>query len=543
MFKILIQLCLLLLVSALSVVTGNAGINNQFSKSSMVNTVSLPAIADNLRKANILTETDYQQVLRLINNGTLNSRSQLLSKLEENLARSNISSHERELSTVLVQIERVVSDKEKIHLQLQKLLQKLQGSGILSDRAYKQLLADILADRIQLDVALYRDAAMQMRVYEELQPSRVEPELNSLRQVDIISQANSTKLLQALRTENISDRFEFFNYFNRAVVFDLRDYKTNSQRSYVQIHRAIAQMLVQTGIADIAIDNFSLKTGLELDDEDRNAVVSVWVNGKQYQQGCYSSNPQDKNDFLACFDTDNSIELFNKVLRDRSSPYRIYAESATYKYSLDNSRFAVYALTDDQARVYFRRDDFTTDKTYSSDRIKYILKLFNQIGLLNHLTKEQISAGEQRIRQRYITDSYQLLEAFPNLVVTFDWESAEGDNPYAELTEEFAAASKGSFIPTQVSDNFDLSKETVEHSFILGERRYLTKLKIKGDWLDPDYFPFITQIVADTATTGKFYPLYYSDSLFSDSDAYIFLTKEQHQVLQSEGLILTKPPN
>lgn len=522
--------------------------NLHSSKYKAVNIVSLTEIASNLRRSNLLAEANYQEFLHSIANGSLNSRSQLLSKLEEDLVKSALGSNERELTSVLIQfIVHPPGITAEMRSQLQTKLQQLQASGVLSDRVYNQLQADIAANRIQIDNLLYREAAWQMQVYEQLQPSTVEPILNSWHQVDIISQPNSTELMQALHNETISDRFEFFNYFNRAVVFDLSNNSANARQYFLQLHNAIAQMLTKTGIAEIKLDNLSLKTGLELDDEDHNAIISVWINGKQYQQGSYSSNQQNNHDILGIIDTDSSIELFNKILRDRSSPYRLYTDTAyTYRsgtIAVDSSRFAVYALTDEQAKVYFKRDEFSTDKTYTSDRVAEILKLFNQTGLFSHLKKEQIAVGEQRVRQRYIADSYQILEAFPNLVITFDWESGNIENPYAELTNEFASASKGAFAPTQVADGFDLDKESMEYSFILGEKRYITKLKINDDWLDPDFFHFITKVVADTATTGKFYPLYNRGDLFPDSNQYIFLTNEQQQVLESAGLIIIKPPN
>lgn len=420
--KHLLRVGLVLLVTVFPAAKLYAQPNNPDSS----NAVSLTAVARNLRSLNLLTEATYQEVTRLIELGGLRSRSALLRQVEQDAVirlRRLLAPYVRNFSNVHISVDNFTDEMRSEFLQIGH---QLKESGVLSDRVYKHLQAEIVAGHIQLDIQLFRHAAMQMEIYEQLQPARVEPFLNSLREPGVISHAGYTQLLQALTAGTIENSIEFLNYFDRAVLFDLRDYSEDPYDYFPKIHQTIAQMLTKTGVANITLNDFALEleTGVDIDYSDNNAIVSVSVNGRQYQQSSYYSTPKDKNDFLGRIDSDQFIHLFNKILRDRGSPYRLYAQEA-FSYDLgmpgvDDSRFGVLALTDNQAKIYFKQDELRSDTLLTTDRVEEILTLMEKIGLFSHLTKEQIAAGRQQIKQSYITHLYELLEAFDDLVVTFD---------------------------------------------------------------------------------------------------------------------------
>ncbi|GAP97028.1 hypothetical protein [Leptolyngbya sp. NIES-2104] len=172
-----------------------------------------------------------------------------------------------------------------------------------------------------------------------------------------------------------------------------------------------------------------------------------------------------------------------------------------------------------------------------SDRIQAILERFEAISLLPHLTPQQKAKGKQKIARQYINSSYELLAAFDDLMISFDWETGNLENPYQALTERFASASRGAFNPTQISDGFDLDKGVAGLSFFVNGVRYSTKLKFDGDWLDPEFMTLIDRAVAETVSDGKFYELYDGSSV----EGYLFLTSQQRQALEAENLVKLAP--
>jgi hypothetical protein len=527
--------------------------HTQLSRSNAVNTASLITVVDNLYRQNFLTEATYQEVRRLTELGGLERRSHLVHYVIADSTHRWLEPHALGESLVYgstnIQTGVVISG-EMPTAEIQQSLQRLNDTGVLSLPVYQQLQNELAAGRIRLDVALFQQAETRMQQYERLQPEAIAPYLQKLNTLGVLSDENLTQLFQDLSTGQIESETDFLNYFNHALLVNLRDYSSDPNDYFLRIHQAIAQMLTETGVAGIELEDFRLEIAEEPEpyslSEGKDVIVSVRVNGRQYEQGNLYFPPANENVFLGRLDTHEVIHLFNKILRDQVSPYRLYiAETQSYDYgflAIDYSRFGILALTEAQAKQYFGasfNSNWHPDNSLTSDRIAEILTLFEQIGLFNHLSPIQIDAGQQRIAQTLITHPYELLKAFDNtLVVVEDWETGNTVNPYQEFTREFAAASRGAFTPTDISNEFDWEHETAGQSFTINGTRYSTELEFQGDWLDPEFFTFIEEVVEETSPEGKFYPLYGEYELIG----YLFLTKQQRRTLEAEELLTLEPP-
>ncbi|RCJ29267.1 hypothetical protein A6770_22725 [Nostoc minutum NIES-26] len=504
------------------------------------NVLTLTDIARKLRNLNLVTEATYKEITHLIEQDGINSRSTLLYQLQRQ-ALNRLLPRELRGSPVNIGIS-VENLTNEMRSELLKLLNQLRNSDVVSQRVYEKLQADIAAGRIKMDIQLFQYAAMQMEIDERFPIEVQQPYLNSLYSTGIFSAEGYTRLLQDLKSGNIKDKIEFLKYSDRALIFHLRDYSLNPYDYFPKIHSSVTQMLINTGVANISFENFSLElvkdTGYS-DDKSYKAIASIRVNGKLYQQSSFYSVAEDNEDFIGRIESEEFLNLFNKILRDRGSEYRLYEIQAFSNDlgmpALDHSRFGVIALTENQAKAYFKQKDLHQETKLTTDRIEEILSLFQKIGLFNHLTQEQITAGRQKIIQSYITHPNDLLQAFDNLVVTVEWESGDVENPYQELTHHLAAVSRGMFTPSDISNEFDWQNQTAGQSFTLNNRRYSTKLEFNDDFLDPEFFTFIEQVVEQTVPDGRFYPLYQGAY---DIIGYIFLTNEQRRILQSEGLVV-----
>jgi hypothetical protein len=538
-----------------------------------VNTASLTTVVDNLYRQNFLTEATYQEVRRLTELGGIQKRSRLLRYVVEDWDRrglgslppaesSTYGSIDEPLETATYDempfaelqqssLEMTVYNYDEMPFpELQHSLQRLSDTGVLSPSIYQQLQEELAAGRIRLDIELFQQAEAQMQQYEQFQPEALAPHLQELNTLGILSDENLTQLLQDINTGQIRSKTDFIKYFDRALLINLQDYSSAPDAYFLEIHQAIAQMLAETDIADIRLEDFRLEILQEPDryplNEDHTLIVSARVNGRLYQQGSYYFSSFRENGFLGQLNEGNSyrqidieeaIQLFNKILRDQASPYRVYAVANK------GDRLGILALTEQQARQYsgisYSSHRQSYDNSLTSERIEEILTLFEQIGLLNHLTPAQINIGRQRIAQTLITHPYELLMAFDNTVVVIeDWESGNVDNPYQAFTREFAAASHGAFAPTDISNEYDWKNETAGQSFTVHGTRYSTELNFQDDWLDPNFFTFIQDVVEQTSPDTKLYPLYGEYELVG----YLFLTEQQHRIFEAEGLVTLEPP-
>lgn len=534
--KHLVRVGLILFVSLIPSATLVAQPNNLNPK----NALNLTEIVRKLQNFNIVTEANYVQIKRLIEQGGINSRSQLLYQLQRDALNRLLPP---EFRGSPVNIGFAVDDlTHEMRSELLKLLNQLRNSDVVSQRVYEKLQADIAAGRIKLDIQLFQHAATQMQIDEMFQLEVQQPYVNSLYSTGIFSTEGYTRLLQDLKSGNIQDGIEFLKYSDRAIIFNLRDYSLDPYDYFPKIHATVAQMLNNTGVVNISFEDFALELVKDTeynDDKIYKAIASVRVNGKLYQQSSFYAVTENKEDFIGRIESEEFINLFNKILRDRGSEYRLYNIQA-FSYdlgspALEHSRFGVIALTENQAKVYFEQEDLRQETQLTTDRVEEILSLFQKIGLFSHLTQQQINSSRQKIIKSYITDPHELLQAFDNLVVSVEWESGDTDNPYQELTYELAAVSRGMFTPSDISNEFDWQNQTAGQSFTLNGKRYSTKLEFNDDFLDPEFFTFIQQVVEQTVPDGRFYPLY-ADAY--DIAGYIFLTNEQRRILQSEGLIV-----
>ncbi|MEO0988769.1 MAG: hypothetical protein AAFY20_25005, partial [Cyanobacteria bacterium J06639_14] len=163
-------------------------------------------------------------------------------------------------------------------------------------------------------------------------------------------------------------------------------------------------------------------------------LAFLLVNGRYYKHASFYALPLDELDFLGRLEPWEFINLFNKILRDQASPYRLYIAEpgvASPRISFGspvylNEWFGVIALTAEQANIYLGRDinQHARLPELTSDRIEELLTLFEQIGLVEHLTRDQIEAGRNRIAQSYITRFYELFEAFDHVLLSFEWSLA-----------------------------------------------------------------------------------------------------------------------
>ena len=516
--------------------------------------VTLVGVVHNLNKAGLLSGQAYHRTLREVEQGIINARSQLLRKLVEQNGLRFFGS-----IIVMSSSSDAANSPEVQDLlnQLNSKLEQLNNTGILTESVYEQLQSEIISINLFDISQLYSAAASLLQLEEAVDSESVKPQLDSFRAVGIISSQEYTSLLEALEAAELQNSIEFLDYIDRAQVVDLTEYSSDPEQYFPAIYQSVARMLYQTGLISGEISEFNLELILDEGYEsnrrnfpgfpeasanewrDYDAVVSVQIDDRNYQQSGFYGSLLSEQDFLSRIESDSLVGLFNKILRDQLSPYRLFVISRFDRkfsvISVDHSQFGVIALTEAQANVYWRGDWHETDytNTFTSDRVAEIITLFKDIELLDHLSENKISESETQIARQYITHPYQLLSAFEDVVLLFDWENAVIETPYQYLLMDLARISHGSFNPTDIDDGFNWENQMASLAFTLNGTRYSTDLNFDGDWLDPSFFEFVKSVAAVEVPEGRFYPLsYYGHG----TEGYIFLNNRQFEALRSQQL-------
>lgn len=539
---------------------------------------ALLEVAHRLNEAGLLTESTYDTTLQEIRQGIIQRRSQLLRKLiSQNssnaytvVARLELApaSAESDLMSIEVNLAGLaddVSEMQHVIEQLDSDLEQLNSTGVLSASTYEYLEGEVASGRVLYKLQLYQMAREKLAREESVDPDLLKPRLDALRTADILSEQGYASLRKALEAAELQDPIEFLNYIEQAQMFDLTNYPVEPTRYFPAIYQSVAHMLSHIDIISGDISEFELEL---IPDQETNqiydllleaqpdtdevtadewraydALVSVQVDDRHYEQTSFHSPSSDEQIFLGRIESEGIVNLFNKVLRDQASPYRLFGISSFdphFDLHIDYSRFGVIALTEAQADVYWRGSWHGADYTsaLTSDRIAEIVALLSDIKLLDHLSENEMSKGKKQIARQYITHSHQLFSAFKDVVLLFDWESAGGNTPYKYLLDSLSDISHGAFNPTDIEDDLDWESRTAGIAFTLNGKRYSTELEFNSDWLDPEFFKFVESVAATEKLTGRFYPL--SEDGY-DVEGYIFLNDMQVQTLRSQRLITTLP--
>lgn len=355
-----------------------------------------------------------------------------------------------------------------------------------------------------------------------------------------IANIQHDKLIADIEQEKLQNPIDFLKYCNKAVVINLQDYSNEPEEYLERIHQKTASIFSELGFINFEFQIVLNTTISDRDSEFYNFVVSLISNDKEYtQKSSYRLySPAENKYYGNKINQQVYYKIFNKILADLQSPYRLHVVKAYQGNAVDRKVFGIIALTKHQADVlhdggvYFSPSYENFKNNLTSNRIEQAIEAYQKLGLLDHLDKDQISKSLESVKEKEIRNLNDVLKSFPEVILSFDVELGNLENPYEEIVSAYLKISHQKFNPTKINDNFDLQKKTVSLSFDFNNNTYKTELKVDGDWVDPDFFEFINKVIAENKLSGHFY------SLYGDGAQIIFLTPEQYKHIRDNKLLV-----
>jgi len=167
----------------------------------------------------------------------------------------------------------------------------------------------------------------------------------------------------------------------------------------------------------------------------------------------------------------------------------------------------------------------------AKSHIDYLIDECQYLGLFDHLSTEEITIGRQIATEMPITTIPEILMCFPKMIAFFNWETSNLQNPYQELLLEFAAISRGYFVPEQIEDHFSTNrnKATTQFAFESNKQCYSKTFNRMGAFLSPKVLILMEQALKDLQVKGRWYICFSNPSAV----AYLFLTDEQYYYLKN----------
>ena len=427
-----------------------------------------------------------------------------------------------------------------------RTLRDLRNLGLLDEKVYETINEALSADQPAHEHTLIEYAAQLMSGVENYPQDRAN-------EVALIEALHTAGILTEVGYRRLSSRpdgapllrdIDLLRHSGRAVIIRPTDLPADPETAYPKIYDTLRSIMPELSFQDLSVRRVAKEDAAYTDLVAYDLEVSFTIEERTYRNTffyAFEEKMQEAPDTTLIIYRELT-EGINRYLRDKNSNYRLYAalsypERASWV-EVSEPDFGLILLTQDEYDIWLKHDRYPfvsrEDHTnnFTSDRIDSLLEIYRNLGLFVHLSVTELQAGRDCASHTPISSYQQLLRCFPKTIVYFDWETGNLENPYVELTQALAAASRGAFSPTNIQDNFAArwEEEFVDFSFQYAGRHYQEKLRMNGDWLDPRFMHPIGRAMTDNQVKGKFY--YALDD--GQAAGYLFLTPDQHAALLRE---------
>lgn len=432
--------------------------------------------------------------------------------------------------------------QDSINTSLRLLLNKIRKAGLLTDRVYTRTLKDIDSGSYMADVQMTGSLAEMSSRLEWLTPDRLLPVAEQLHKTGIVSDSSFTRLLDDIRNGIIESAFQLSYYCKLGKTLDLKNYPDDPHLWMEQLHRDISSIMPGLNFTNFSYttthdtDTTSLTNGLPI----TKFKVSLTCNGRIYKYtsdafdyGTRQAEVQPKDAFVKLF-----FRIFNKVLTDQQSPFRLHDVMFGYASSTDdNSRYLpLIALTEDQAKIFLKDPCMTFmlvsmesyDNTLTSGKIDSTITEWRKIGLFAHLSEAEIEKAVDDARADDWYSMNKLLSDFPHVVYPLHTASMDPHTPYTSILNHFAEITHGVFNPTRISEQKVTGGYKLQYVF-KGKTHSYTFHTAYG-WMDTRFTSFMKRLARDNNLPGNFYQVQYEDFV-------IYLTDQQHIYAVKNGLL------
>lgn len=425
-----------------------------------------------------------------------------------------------------------------------RTLQDLLTIGLIDNKIYEDVMMQNQAKHLPAESLLLMYAAERAFYYENFSTRKAEELkiLQNLKEADVLSEVNYKAVLNSYQTFEIKAPFEYLPYCNNSVLIDLKNHN-DPVEGYHHIFTQIKTILPNVNFYNLDIQAF-------IDDSNKeNAVrsnlqIKFIENGKTYISKFYydhidSIEAQTAGGFKIDLEAFKGV---NRLLVDQGSDYRLYcavkyasrynnfAESGALILMTEN-QYNAWNFTDRYDRLFEKQNH---DNTFNHNFIKVSIAAFEKIGLLAHLTPEEIELGKEKIIQTKIEHYADILACFPQIIVDFDPVYGNEKEPFKSLTETIIKISKGAFNVENITDDFEenFKNETPlsNFSFELNGKIYQAELYLHDEAYKNKFMQLINRALEENGMSGRLYTLAGNFNL----GGYLFLSSSQYADLKNK---------
>jgi len=430
-----------------------------------------------------------------------------------------------------------------IHVELDTFIQRLDRAGLLSDQTKTHLVLMNNDGRLGWEIEAAEVSLYAANQEYFLRPEKLKRFADGLRSTNVLSEANYSLLMEKSRQGKLHRYSEIPPYLDFSTPVATPKLPRDTMRRLQALYAITSKVYPGLTYDSIGFRVEKDKDSLP-DFQTYNLVTTIWIEHKPYAySGYFYAEFKNNPDSLPPV-PDRYYTLFNKVLADRSSPYRLH--SITNGMEL----LGVIALTQDQFKqlewsydgalspyVQVSYEKYTN--TLTQQKIGAALKTYDSLGLFSHLSRAEKDSCMAEVAVKELLYYSDILKCFKNLVLDLDAKYGIDSAQYADITRHAALISKGAFLPDKIVDGYTFERPNFTYGFTLHNKVYSASLHQERKYLDFGFWNLIDSAERENNPAGRFYNIYPSDGLTE-----IYLTNEQYDFLQSHQLLeFTDPEN
>lgn len=419
-------------------------------------------------------------------------------------------------------------------------LKKIESINLVSKETAEKIRKDIETLTIRSNYELVARAYSLTEIEYFLTINKLDKFLKDLLKRKLINDEKYDELVNESKQGKLSLYREVIESIDKMVVIDLNGHRESNQNEvFENIYRKTATCFSALSFDSIAFTFIKNEESSEKDFLVTDAKVSIFKGGSVYTyKSFYDAEYVNKSPDNISVVPEQYYQVFNKMLADQSSPYRLH------QVMLDKNVFGILPLTKEQFdglqwsysgmnNGYIQVSYETFSNGLTQRKIMNVLEQYDSIGLFSHLTKTEIDLAKALVYESEINYYSDILSCFKNLVFEIDLEYGVNEGMYKWLTSELSKYSKDVFKPVDIIDTYNYKKrKEFDFGFSLNQTKYQVRLFQEDDWLDTRFFELIEKAIAESKADGRFYYVYPLDGL-----RVIFLTDKQHEYLKNNKLL------
>jgi len=421
---------------------------------------------------------------------------------------------------------------------VKRFLDGLHTCQVVNDNIYDKYITEIQSHRYIDPLQLLEQLKYDVKYADLLTSERFRLCADTLHAAGVLTDKRFNDLKQDIEAQRITLHYQLLDYVEHGVYFDLSKYSSDPKDYLPAIYSSIAGLFPELAFTDFEFDIVENKQWTIPDFKATGVIVSFKVNGVEYKHKSFISMPSGKDDgYLGFLDQHEFYHIFNHVLIDHGSPYRLHVVPSTLEFFPGNYQyFGILALREEQQYMleslypvfgWVAPEPF--GKAITSHDIRIAIEKIRLAHFVDHLSQDQVDSVGQEMRVQRPVDMKGLLGCFPHVVYSLATDLPDPDHPYEKILDKLSHISRGAFKVQNVRVNFITGGTSARVTFLVNGKSYSTDVRTDVE-VDPDFFTFAIKSAAEQNSKGKFYNL----SAVEDAATYIYLTPPQARLLQLE---------